>query len=229
MLLCESSEGVDIGDDIGASGKELREERLDRVYGAKSADELVKAYDEWAADYEGDMLSLGYMVPSVAAGFVGRHVPPGGRCLDAGVGTGILGDTLRVLGYTNLTGIDLSEGMMEVAREKGAYKSLRQMTLGEPLDFPDDSFDAAFSIGVFTEGHAPPGSFDELVRVVKPGGWMVFGVRDDVYEDGGFRAKMDTLEADGKWSLAEKSDAFPTFPALEQAHGYRMFAYRIRG
>lgn len=206
---------------------ELRAERLDRVYGAKSADELTEAYDEWAADYEGDMLSLGYMVPSVAAGFIGRHVPPGGNSLDAGVGTGILGDTLRVLGYADLTGIDLSESMMDIARKKGAYESLRRMTLGEPLDFPDDSFDAAFSIGVFTEGHAPPESFDELLRAVKSGGWMVFGVRDDVYENGGFREKMDSLEADGKWSLAEKSISFTTFPAMKQSHGYRMFAYRV--
>lgn len=223
MSLCESSGGGGIGD----SGKGLREERLDRVYGAKSADELTEAYDEWAADYEGDMLSLGYTVPAVAAGFVGRHVPPGGESLDAGVGTGILGDILRVLGYTDLTGIDLSEGMMEIARKKGAYETLRQMTLGEPLDFPDDAFDAAFSIGVFTEGHAPPDSFDELLRVVKPGGWMVFGVRDDVYEDGGFRGKMEVLENDGKWSLAGKSGAFPTFPAMDSPHGYRIFAYRI--
>lgn len=197
------------------------------MYGAKSAEELTEAYDEWAGDYESDMLSLGYTVPAVAAGFIGRHVPPGGKSLDAGVGTGILGDTLRVLGYTDLTGIDLSEAMMEVARKKGAYGDLRKMTLGEPLDFPDDSFDAVFSVGVFTEGHAPPSSFDELLRVVKAGGWMGFGVRDDVYESGGFREKMEDLEEAGKWSLVEKSEAFPTFPAMEQSHGYRMFAYRV--
>jgi predicted TPR repeat methyltransferase len=223
MLFCEPSEGGN----IGTSERELREERLERVYGATSEDELTEAYDEWAADYEGDMLSLGYMVPSVAAGFIGRHVPPGGKFLDAGLGTGILGDTLRVLGYTNLTGIDLSERMMDIARKKGAYENLRKMTLGETLDFPDDSFDAAFSIGVFTEGHAPPESLDELVRVVKSGGWMVFGVREDVYENGGFREKMDSFEADGKWSLVEKSVAFTTFPAVKQSHGYRMFAYRV--
>lgn len=62
-------------EDIGASGRggnELRDERLSRVYGAKSAHELTETYDEWAADYEGDMLSLGHMVPAVAAGFTAQ-------------------------------------------------------------------------------------------------------------------------------------------------------------
>jgi hypothetical protein len=38
---------------------------------------------------------------------------------------------------------------------------------------------------------------------------------------------MYALEEAEKWSLVEKSAAFPTFPALEQSHGYRMFAYRV--
>lgn len=116
---------------------------------------------------------------------------------------------------------------MEIARKKGACQILRHMTLGEPLDFPDDSFDAVFSVGVFTEGHPPPESFDELIRISKPEGWMVFGVRDDVFEGGGFREKQEALEEKEKWSFVEMSEAFPTFPAMESPHGYRIFVYRV--
>jgi len=132
-----------------------RSKRLQDVYSARDISELASSYDEWAEDYEDDMLSLGYAIPAVTAGFVGRHVPLGGTVLDAGAGTGMFGSILRVLGYENLVGIDISERMLEKAGEKDAYHSLHRMTLGEPLGFDDGFFSAAVSVGVFTTNHAP--------------------------------------------------------------------------
>jgi hypothetical protein len=57
-----------------------RDKRLQNVYSARSDEELAGSYDEWAQDYEDDMLSLGYAIPAVAAGFVGRHVHPQVPC-----------------------------------------------------------------------------------------------------------------------------------------------------
>lgn len=57
-----------------------RSKRLQNVYSARDNRELASSYDEWAEDYEDDMLSLGYAIPAVATGFVGRHVPVGGPC-----------------------------------------------------------------------------------------------------------------------------------------------------
>src|SRR5829696_1862217 len=131
--------------------------RLQNVYSAHDNRELASSYDEWAEDYEDDMLSLGYAIPAVAAGFVGRHVPVRGTVLDAGAGTGLFGSILRVLGYEDLVGIDISERMLEKAGEKDAYHSLHRMVLGEPLGFDAASFSAAVSVGVFTTNHAPPG------------------------------------------------------------------------
>ena len=81
-----------------------RSNRLQNVYSARNNRELASRYDEWAEDYEDDMLALGYAIPAVAAGFVGRHVPLGGTVLDAGAGTGMFGSILRVLGYEDLVG-----------------------------------------------------------------------------------------------------------------------------
>jgi hypothetical protein len=109
-----------------------RSNRLQNVYSARDNRELASRYDEWAEDYEDDMLSLGYAIPAVAAGFVGRYVPLGGRVLDAGAGTGLFGGILRVLGYEDLVGIDISERMLEKAGEKDAYHRLHRMALGDP-------------------------------------------------------------------------------------------------
>ena len=100
-----------------------RSNRLQNIYSVRDNRELASSYDEWAEDYEDDMLSLGYAIPAVAAGFVGRHVPVRGTVLDAGAGTGLFGSILRVLGYEDLVGIDISERMLEKAGEKHPERS----------------------------------------------------------------------------------------------------------
>ena len=203
-----------------------RSKRLRNVYAARDNRELASSYDEWADDYDHDMLRLGYATPAVAAGFVGRHVPLGGTVLDAGAGTGMFGSILRVLGYEDLVGIDISERMLEKAGEKDTYHGLHRMVLGEPLTFDDGSFSAAVSVGVFTTNHAPPEAFDELVRVVEPDGWVIFSVRDDVYREGGFEEKQASLETEGRWRRVTMSEAFRPFPTANTSHMVRLFVYK---
>ena len=100
------------------------------------------------------------------------------------------------------------------------------MALGEPLGFGSDSFSAAVSVGVFTTNHAPPEALDELVRVVEPGGWVIFSVRDDVYRDEGFEEKQASLENAGSWRRVGMSDAFRPFTAGNTSHMTRLFVYR---
>ena len=203
-----------------------RSKRLQNVYSARDNRELASTYDEWADEYEDDMLSLGYAIPAVAAGFVGRHVPPGGTVLDAGAGTGMFGSILRLLGYENLVGIDISERMLEKAGKKGVYHGLHRMALGEPLGFDTGSFSAAVSVGVFTTNHAPPEALDELVRVVEPDGWVIFSVRDDVYRRDGFEEKQASLEKVGRCQRIAMSEAFQPFPAGNTSHMTRLFVYK---
>ena len=102
------------------------------------------------------------------------------------------------------------------------------MGLGEHLDFPDGSFAATISTGVFTEGHAPSSSFDELIRVTEPGGHLIFNVRDDIYEHHGFRDKQESLERAGRWCLVERSDRFRPFTVKEPNVIARLFVYRAK-
>ena len=83
--------------------------------------------------------------------------------------------------------MDLCHGMPEEARRKKVYRELHRMVMGEPRDFPSDSFDAVVSVGPLTVGHAPASSLDELVRITRPGGHIVFTLRPDVYQTGGFK------------------------------------------
>ena len=198
-----------------------REQRLEQAYAAKSKDELRALYDDWAAQYDQDLQAFGYSYPPAIAGLVGRYVREReAPILDAGAGTGIVGEVLSILGYTRLTGIDLSDGMLAIARAKSVYAELKNQTLGERLDFTDDSFAAVVSAGVLTTGHAPPSCLDELIRITRPGGHLIFTLSMPVYEAGSFRTKLDALSAAGRWRAIETTPpwcALPLAPSEDSA------------
>jgi len=185
-------------------------------------------YDDWAAKYDADNAALGFRLPPLAAGLAARYVPRGATpILDAGAGTGQVGMALAVLGYTDITGIDLSTRMLRVARATGAYAATRQQTLGKPLAFPDGHFAASLCIGSFGPGHAPPDSLTELARITRPGGYVIFNVVEHSWKDQGFPALIDRLTAAGTWTVEEDTGPFRPYTIGEPDLLTRMFACRV--
>jgi predicted TPR repeat methyltransferase len=216
--------------DSGKSGRLQNTYDTNTATDAKSSQEVAEIYDNWAEDYEQRILSYGYSTHAVTSWFFGRYVKPedGTTVLDAGAGTGLMGEVLAPLGYRDLVGIDISQNMLEFARTKGIYKELRQMELGGHLDLPTDTFSAVVSTGVFAAGHAPPESFEELIRTTRPGGHVIFSVRTDVYVDGGFKDKQEALEKEGRWQLVEVTDPFSHLRFEDPKLKVRVFAYQVR-
>ena len=201
---------------------------LQKVYNAKTTEELEEAYDQWADDYDSHVTGFGYKSPAVAVGMLGRYVQDrNAPVLDAGTGTGLVGELLMAMGYRNLVGIDLSSGMLAKAQRTGAYKELRQMVLGETLDFQDNSFSASQSVGVFTAGHAPASAFDELTRVVAPGGHIIFSLLESVRTQNGFEAKFEALAEAGCWKLVEKTPTFAAMPYEDPTLLHRVFVFQV--
>jgi len=207
-----------------------REAKLREVYGANDGEELAAIYDDWAANYDSDLTAFGYRNPAVAAGLIGRHVDAGsGALLDAGCGTGLLGEILSYMGYENLAGIDLSEGMLAQAKAKSVYARLQQMALGTALEFENDQFTAVVSFGVLTAGHAPPDSLGEMIRITRPGGHLIFSLSNLVYEPLGFKDKLASLETDGHWREIDRTPFFPVLPgsAAEAEVESCIFVYEV--
>ena len=102
--------------------------------------------------------------------------------LDVGCGTGIssLVAARHVGSRGRVTGIDVSERMVEVARNKAVAMSWPNVQFlvrrAEQTGLPDESFDAAisnFSLHLFDD---QPAAVREMTRVVRPGGrvgWTV--------------------------------------------------------
>ena len=205
-----------------------RKDRVQWIYSSRDNKELAERYDWWAKNYDTDLdEGFGWLGPQRAVEFLARYVPKKARVLDAGAGTGLVGNLLVKQGYTDLVAMDLSLGMLEEARTKNVYREYHQMVMGEPLDYTTDSFDAVISVGVLTVGHAPASSLDELVRITKPGGHIVFSLRPDVYKDSGFKEKQDALEAEGKWQLVEVSEEFQPLPKGEPGVYHQVWVYQV--
>jgi predicted TPR repeat methyltransferase len=182
-----------------------KDDKLSWIYSSKNKEELAERYDEWAQSYDKDLEEdYGYQIPRLMAETLSRFATRDSRVLDAGAGTGLVGQTLGEEGYEDLVALDISGEMLNLAREKGVYKEIHQMDLGETLDFPDDSFDAVVCAGVLTFSHAPAKSLYELARVTRPGGHVLYSLRDDAFESMGIGAVNSGLELAGKWKLLEK-------------------------
>lgn len=95
--------------------------------------------------------------------------------LDIATGTGDFAIAALKLGDVKVTGIDISEGMLNVGREKIKAKNLDdkirfQKADSENLPFDDGAFDAAIvGFGVRNFENLEKGLF-EIQRVLKPGG-----------------------------------------------------------
>ena len=192
-----------------------RTRQLHKAYQATNSEQTTEVYNDWATTYEGHMSEAGYTHPAMVASMLSRHVKSGDQAvLDAGAGTGIMGEILTGLGFTHLTGLDASEQMLARAASDGKYQQLKQCYLGEPLEFDDGQFAAVVSSGVFTQGHAPLSGFDELIRITEPGGMLVFSVARS-YLEGPFQQKRDELESRGLWRFIDASGQYNSAPLAD--------------
>ncbi|SOE16824.1 methyltransferase family protein [Hoeflea halophila] len=209
---------------------ERSNQELEQVYAARNAEELGAAYAAWAAAYDRDTLAAGYCLPFQVLAWVARHVrPDAGPLLDAGCGSGLSGPYLKALGYNDIEGLDFSAEMLKLAGSREAYGALKRATLGEGLPWDDNHFAAFFSTGVFTEGHAPASSLNELCRITRPGGTAIFTVRDKIFHSGGFASTIDDLSGRGIWRRLEQSPPFRAFAldepdVLVTAHVFKVLA-----
>jgi predicted TPR repeat methyltransferase len=188
---------------------------LERVFAATSTEESRNLYDEWATTYDADMTEHDFKGPHLVAEAVIRglklnHLPSEAEALgsitiaDAGCGTGLVGIELAKLGAKKIDGLDISQGMLDVAHKTGAYRDLKIADLTKRLAVVDGTYDAVTCCGTFTHGHLGPQPLEEFVRIVKAGGIVVATVLDSHWQEKGFEDEVKRLEKEGKIEIVEK-------------------------
>lgn len=173
-----------------------------RTYDLKTPQEHSDMYDEWAATYDADVMgsSTLYVGPKTTVEAVqSANGKLDGEILDAGCGTGLCGVALAQAGAKSIDGIDVSPGMLKLARKTGVYRDLVPVDMQKPISQQSDKYDVVTCVGTFTTGHvhADP-AMSELVRVLKKGGILAATVYNDIWKTEGFEAEVERLGKQGK-------------------------------
>ncbi|KIP99310.1 3-demethylubiquinone-9 3-methyltransferase [Agrobacterium tumefaciens] len=151
----------------------------------KAPDAYVETlFDQQAEAFEDILVDqLGYAVPMVVRQRLQTlELGPFKRMLDLGCGTGLTGEALRDMA-TDITGMDLSENMVEIAHEKDIYETLY---VAEVEDFLEDNDDEAFDLITATDVLPYLGALEPIF----------FGAAENMVEGGLFVFSSETLPSE---------------------------------
>jgi phosphatidylethanolamine/phosphatidyl-N-methylethanolamine N-methyltransferase len=155
--------------------------------------DVESAYARWAPIY--DLVFTATMKPGRRAGAAAINVLATTReiqLLDVGVGTGL--ELPMFSPHVKITGIDLSEPMLNVARKRVLRDGLGNVLALQAMDamaltFADESFDAVIAPYVLTVVPDAHRTLDEMARVVKKGGEIV--LVNHIGAERGFMARLE--------------------------------------
>ncbi|XP_060585181.1 uncharacterized protein LOC132741099, partial [Ruditapes philippinarum] len=185
-----------------------------------SVEQSQKLYQTWAASYNKDCEILGYSGPARVAQRVADLFPVDVRndvnILDVGAGTGLVAIELKKLGFKKLDALEPSEPMLLEAKKDNLYNNYWQEFLTEsPTTLSADTYDVITGCGMYGDGaHVPCEALYEMLRLVKPGGYIILATRHELVQNNeiykNLEPLMDKLETNRKWKKMSR-DVFPGF------------------
>ena len=155
-------------------------------------------YDEFAETYDAEFAhALGWEYPNAIATLYREqattdHVP----IADIGCGTGLVAEALTI-SPDQIDGIDISEEMLAIARNKSLYRKTIQADLMADLGPIKNAYGAVVSAGTFTSGHLGPAPIERLLDIARPDALFVIGVNKAFYIQADFDPVIRELEARG--------------------------------
>lgn len=176
----------------------------------------VQAYTATSQKYDQYMEAIEYEGPRQAASALADLYPDVSRraqvrILDVAAGTGLLGVEMQKLGFKLMDALDPSEGMLKVASSRGIYgRIFNDFISDKPLPIQDNNYDALVISGGMGENMIPCAALPEMVRLVKPGGYIVNVLRAEHLQNvpefhDHLEQQMEELAAAGRWRLVSRS------------------------
>ncbi|PFX20281.1 uncharacterized protein LOC111337075 [Stylophora pistillata] len=126
------------------------------------------------------------------------------KILDVAAGTGLLGLELNKLGYQNIDALDMSQEMLNRAKNKKVYTKLicTAITDQRMNGIETAEYDALTCSSAVCAGQVQPGAFAKMLNFVKPGGLLCFNI--SFLEEKNYDGKFKELEEAGQWRLLKK-------------------------
>lgn len=202
------------------------------VFERAPPDYVEQHFDSFADRFDHQLVDmLGYAAPAELGRLVAEHRKTFGSTVDLGCGTGLAAPVLRPT-TSRLVGVDLSERMLEKARERGDYDDLAKADLISYLAAHRGAFDLIFAADVLIYLGDLAEFFDAAVAALAPdgllafsteraaGSWSLLSSGRFAHEDG----YLDSLAA-GRLTLLGRQDAALRMEGLAPVAG----AYHVYG
>jgi ubiquinone/menaquinone biosynthesis C-methylase UbiE len=150
----------------------------------------IEVHDNSASTYDNMSVLIEYHGHEVLFGLAYEYLSPGDAVLDIGIGTGLSSFMFNKAGL-RVYGVDGSEKMLDVCREKGFAAELRLCDLAaESWPYEDGRFENAIACGILHFFKELDVFFKETSRIMKKNGTFSFTImvsEDDLlqYTDAG--------------------------------------------
>jgi predicted TPR repeat methyltransferase len=148
-------------------------------------------FDNYADNFEQSLVEkLEYRTPEVLHDFFCKviHKTSLRKCLDLGCGTGLAGERFRQC-CKELTGIDISRKMLEVAIKKKLYDRLIKDDISHFFQSNDQKYNLILAADVFTYVGKLERIFTECNNSIEPSGFLIFSVEETLKCQKGFELK----------------------------------------
>ncbi|XP_046379097.2 demethylmenaquinone methyltransferase-like [Haliotis rufescens] len=174
--------------------------------------QIADMFNDFADDYEEVYKGLGLCshlrIGEYMAETYPEHLRAALQVLDVGAGTGYVGETLSELGFKRIDALDPAQKMLDVAKTKKVYRRLICAFLNKNRidEIETDQYDCITAAGAFNEGLIPVSAFQEMIRIVKPGGRIIFTITDKyIANTDGYRKELlpfiQKMADEGAWDI----------------------------
>jgi len=198
---------------------ELKEQISDILVDNTDPLNNVKFYDNWCNKYDTDLMIQGNYTGHVKCveAFVKLGLNRNVKILDLAAGTGLLGAEIGKHGYVCVDGLDSSLGMLGQARKQTIYRDYILALVDGLGSIPvnDETYDVVMSSNGFAPGQIYPTAIPEILRVMRPGGYLLWTMREGFQQNSHKFALLDAeiknLETIGSAELVVGPVVFDNF------------------
>jgi len=142
----------------------------------------IKFYDDWCDKYDEDLVVVGNYTghTKCVEAFLKLELNRNITVLDLACGTGLLGAEIGKHGYELVDGLDSSLGMLGQARKQSIYRDYILAMVEELGSIPinDETYDVVMCSNGFAPGQIYPSAITEILRVMRPGGYLLWTMRE---------------------------------------------------
>merc|ERR1711915_761350 len=209
---------------------ELKKQISDILVDTSDPLNRIKFYDDWCDKYDEDLVIVGNYTEHIKCveAFAKLGLNRKIAILDLAAGTGLLGAEVGKHGYENVDGLDSSLGMLGQARKQGIYRDYIVAMVDGLGSIPinDETYDVVMSSNGFAPGQIYPTAIPEILRILRPGGYLIWTMREGFQGTSQRFALFDTqikdLESVGAAELVVGPVVFENFVLDHPGRFYMM-------